>query len=125
MVGHKRESCGTGKSNPERELLCKKIEHDDGERTKNEGDDSNIPLGLRERKEQMSQNIKQRGVEIGGSLLVKFELTFEIIPRVLIGVDFIEPERFLVKGIEPQRETDQQAGNDDKNLFLAYPIHEG
>jgi hypothetical protein len=44
---------------------------------------------------------KEKGrVQEAGIVLVKLQLISEIIPRIIIGVDFIHPEGFCIKSIE-------------------------
>jgi hypothetical protein len=45
---------------------------------------------------------KEKGrVQEGGIVLVELQLIPEIIPRIIIGMDFIHPEGFRIKSIEP------------------------
>jgi hypothetical protein len=44
-------------------------------------------------------------------------LAFKIIPRIIKRIDFIHPEGFLVKGIEPQGEADNQTKKEDEEFF--------
>jgi len=50
-------------------------------------------------------------------------LTSEIIPGVIEGVDFIYPERFLIKTVKSEGKADEKAKNDDKNFFSFYVAH--
>jgi hypothetical protein len=45
-------------------------------------------------------------------------LTSEIIPRIIEGMDLINPERFSIKGVEPQSKAYEKAKYQDHDLFL-------
>jgi len=65
----------------------------------------------------MGQNKEERGMKVGWILLVKFYLTPEIISRIIEGIDFIRPKGFLIEGVEPQGETDEEAEDQHKNFI--------
>jgi hypothetical protein len=48
----------------------------------------------------VSDHVKQGRVKVVRLLFVKVQLRLEAIPRILISIDFIEPERFPVKTVE-------------------------
>jgi hypothetical protein len=50
----------------------------------------------------MSKNKKERRVKVGWVFLVILQLVFDAISRIIVGMDFINPERFLIEGIEPK-----------------------
>jgi len=104
-------------------LPCKKIDHGDGKSSEDQGDDSEVPFGLGERMELMGENKEKGRVEIRWILLIKFYLASEIIPRIIEGVDFIDPERFLIKGVKSEYKTYEKAKHDDKNFFSFYVAH--
>jgi hypothetical protein len=85
-------------------LSCEKIDQGDGEGPEDQRDDSEVPFGFGEGIELMGEDEEERGVKIRGVLFIKFYLAFEVISGVIEGVDFINPEGFLVEGIEPQGE---------------------
>jgi hypothetical protein len=49
----------------------------------------------------MSENKKKRGMKVGGVYFVKVYLSFEIISRVIKGMNLIDPEGFLIEGVDP------------------------
>jgi len=104
-------------------LSCKKIDHWDGKSSEDQGDDSEVPFGLGERMELMGENKEKGRVEIRWILLIKFYLASEIIPRIIEGVDFIDPERFLIKGVKSEYKTYEKAKNDGNNFFSFYVAH--
>jgi hypothetical protein len=65
----------------------------------------------------VGENKKQGGMEIGWFLFVEFDLSLEIISRIIKGMNFIHPEGFLVKGVESQGKTDEETEKEDKNFF--------
>jgi hypothetical protein len=48
----------------------------------------------------MGEDKEEGRLEGGWILFVKFYLTSEIVPGVIEGMDFIQPERLLVKTVE-------------------------
>ncbi len=50
----------------------------------------------------MGEDEEEGGVEVGWAFLVKVYLTFEAIPGVIEGINFIRPERLLIIGVKPQ-----------------------
>ena len=65
----------------------------------------------------MGENKKEGRVKISWIFFIKFCLGSKIIPRVIEGMDFINPERLVIKGIEPQGEPDHQTKNKYENVF--------
>jgi hypothetical protein len=49
-----------------------------------------------------------------GVSFIKFYLVFEVIPGVIEGMDFIQPEGFLIEGIKPQGKAYKEAEKKDK-----------
>jgi hypothetical protein len=83
-------------------LFCEKIDHGDGKSPEDQGDDSKVSFRPGERIELMGENKKKGRVKIRWVLLIKLYLASEIISRVIECVDFIYPERFLIKGVKPE-----------------------
>jgi hypothetical protein len=50
----------------------------------------------------MSDNIKEWWMEVSWVLFVKFELPSETVAGIIIGMNFIHPERLLIEGMESQ-----------------------
>jgi hypothetical protein len=117
MVGHEAQRESTGKGDEWRKLSCEEIDQGDGEGSKDQRDDSEVPFGFGKGVELMGEDEEERRVKIRGVLFIKFYLAFEIIPGVIEGVDFIHPEGFLVEGIEPQGEADNQTKKEDEDFF--------
>ena len=71
----------------------------------------------------MSEGKEERRVKESRILLVKFQLVFDAISRIVESVDFIQPEGFLVKGIGPQSKTNKETNNYDKKLLPKHLTH--
>jgi hypothetical protein len=61
----------------------------------------------------MGENKKKRRMQKGRVAFVKFQLIPKIISRIIIRVDFVHPEGFLIEGVEPQSETYEEAEKQD------------
>jgi hypothetical protein len=92
VVSHKDQREGAGKGDERRKLSCKKIDHGDGKSSEDQGDDSEVSFGLGERIELMSENKEKGGVKERWVFTIKFQLTLKIIPRIIEGIDFVDPE---------------------------------
>jgi len=55
----------------------------------------------------MRKDKKQGRVKVGWILFIKFYLAFEIVPRIIECMDFIDPEGFLIEGVKPQGKADE------------------
>jgi hypothetical protein len=105
VVGHKTQRESAGKSDGNRKLSCKQVNHGDGKGSEDQWDDPEVSFGLGKGIELMGQNKEKGRMKIRRVLLIKFYLPSKIISRVIEGVDFIYPERFLVKCVKPQGKT--------------------
>lgn len=123
MIGHKGQREGAGESDERRELPCKEIDHRDGKCSEDQWDDSEISFGLGERIELMGENKEKGRVKIRRILLIKVKLTSETIPRIIERMDFIYPERFLIKAVKPERKAYQKTKNDNNNFFSFHVAH--
>lgn len=123
MIGHKGQREGAGESDERRELPCKEIDHRDGESSEDQGDDSKVPFGLGERNELMRENKEKGRMKIRWVLLIKSYLISEIIPRIIERMDFIYPERFLIKSVKPEGKTYEKTKHDDNNFFSFHVAH--
>ena len=65
----------------------------------------------------MGEDEEKGRVEVSGIFSVKFQLATEVILRVIKCMNFVRPERFLVKGVEPQSKTNEETEKNDKPLF--------
>jgi hypothetical protein len=65
----------------------------------------------------MGEDEEEGRMEKAGVTFIKFYLVFEVIPGIIEGMDFINPEGFLVEGIEPQGKSHQKAEKKHKNFF--------
>jgi hypothetical protein len=70
----------------------------------------------------MSEDKEKGRVEVSRIFLIEFQLAFEIILRVVECMDFVHPERFLIKRVEPQEKADEQAKRKDKKFFSSWAI---
>lgn len=66
----------------------------------------------------MGKDKKEGRVEEGWVLFEKFYLSFEIIPGIIKGMDFIHPEGLFIKGIEPEGKADKKAEEKDQDFYL-------
>jgi hypothetical protein len=117
VIGHKGQREGAGKGDERRKLPCKEIDHGDGKGSEDQRDDSKVPFGFGERIELMGEYEEKGRVKIRRILLVKGNLAFKTVPRIIERMDFIYPEGFSIKGIEPQSKADEKAEKEDKNFF--------
>ena len=72
----------------------------------------------------MGEDEEKRSLEEGWILLIKSYMTSEIVSRVIKCVDFIQPERLLVKGIKPQGETNNKTKDKNEEFLLFHIFHE-
>ena len=92
VVGHEGEGYGARKCDSRRKLTCKKINHGDGEGAKDQGDDAEVSFGFGEGVEKVSEDEEEGRMKEAGILFIKFYLAFEIISRIIEGMDLIHPE---------------------------------
>ncbi len=109
VVGHEGQRKGTGEGDRKGKRSCEEIDHGDGEDSEDQRNDSKVSFWLGERVELMGENKKEGRMKISRFLFIKFYLAFEVISGVIEGMDFVHPERLLVKGIDPQGKTDEKA----------------
>jgi hypothetical protein len=57
----------------------------------------------------MIENEEEGRVKVKRPPLIKFQLVFETILRVIKRMDFVEPEGFFVKGVKSQSKTNDKA----------------
>jgi hypothetical protein len=123
VISHEGQREGTGEGDRRRERSCKEIEHGNGEGSEDQGDDAQISFGPGKRVELMGEDEEQRRMKKGWVLLIEFDLTLEIIPGIIVGMDFIHPERFLIKGVKPQgKACYKKAEYQNQDLFLFYLV---
>ena len=118
VISHESQGEGTGEGNGRRERSCKEIEHGDREGSEDQGDDPEVSFGLGKRIELMGEDEEERRMKKRWILLVEFDLSFEVIPGIIVGMHFVHPQGFLVKGVKPQTEPNDEAENKDENFFL-------
>jgi hypothetical protein len=71
----------------------------------------------------MGENKKKRGVKVGWVFFVILYLVFNAISRIIVSMDFVNPEGFLVVGIESQGKTYNETENQDEYFYLSYFLH--
>ena len=54
----------------------------------------------------MGKDEEEGRMKIRRILLIKFDLPFEIVSGVVEGMDFVCPERLLIKGVKPKGKAD-------------------
>jgi hypothetical protein len=123
VVGHEGQRKRTGKGNGRRKLSCKEIDHRDGEDSEDQRNDPEVPFRLGERIELMGENKKEGRMKIRRVLFIKLDLPTEIVSGVIEGVDLVHPERFLIEGVEPQGEAQENAEKKGNNFFLLFYIN--
>jgi hypothetical protein len=92
VIDHKSQGEGTRQGNIGREQSCKKIDQGDRQNTKDERNDAKVPFGFCERIEQVGENEEQGGVKESRVFTIKFQLSLQIIPRIIEGINFVDPE---------------------------------
>ena len=118
MIGHEDQRKCAWKSDSRREQPSKKIYHWDGESSKDQRDDAEVPFRFGERIELVCEDEEEGRMKEAGIFFVKFYLVFEVISGVIEGMDFIHPEGLLIESVEPQSETYNEAENKNHDLFL-------
>ena len=58
-------------------------------------------------------------------LFIILQLIFYTISRIIEGMDFVNPERFLVEGVESQSKADEKTEKKDEDLFSFEHVHLG
>jgi hypothetical protein len=113
VVGHKGKGKSTSKRDGRGELSGKEIDHENRESSKDEREDTKVPFRLGERIELMGKDEEQGRMEIGGVLLIKFDLPSEIVSGVVEGMDFVHPEGLPVKSVKPQGKAYEETGKNE------------
>jgi hypothetical protein len=54
----------------------------------------------------MSENKEKRGVKVSWVFFVILQLVLDTISRIIISVNFVNPEGFLIEGVEPKGKAD-------------------
>ena len=73
----------------------------------------------------MSEYKKKRRVKVGWVFFVILQLGLDTIPRIIVSMDFVNPEGFLIEGVKSQGKTYNETENKDKDFFLIYLFHSG
>jgi len=68
----------------------------------------------------MGENKEKGRVQEGRIVLVKLQLIPEIIPRIIVGMDFIHPEGFFIKVIESKCKTYEQTKKENNNILASH-----
>jgi hypothetical protein len=123
VVCHEGQRDGAGKGDGRGKLPGKKIDHGDGKGSEDQGDDSKVSFGLGEGIELVGKNEEERRMKIRRILLIKLYLAFKIISRIIERMDFIYPERFLIKSVKPEGKAYEKAKDDDNNFLSFYVAH--
>ena len=97
MIGHKGQGNCAWKGDRRGELSGQEEYGWNAKDPKYERDDANVPFGFGKREKIVGHHKKKRGLEIRGVLCVESNLAPQIIAGVSQRIDFIQPERFLVK----------------------------
>jgi hypothetical protein len=104
MISHEGQRKSTRKGYGLRERSCEKIDHRDGEDSEEKGYNSEVLFRFGERIKLVGKDEEEGRMKIRRILFIQFYLAFEIISRIVVSMDFVEPERFFVKSVEPQTE---------------------
>ena len=74
----------------------------------------------------MGKEIKEGGMKkIGWMLFKVFYLVFNPLPRIIEGMNFVDPEGFLIKSVESQSEPNNETKNKQKYFLRYRPMDEG
>ena len=117
MIGHESKGKGTGEGDIRRKQSRQKVNHGYGKSSKDQRDNPQIFFRFFKRVEEMGENKKERRVEESRVFLIEFNLAVEVIPRIIVRVDFIHPEGFSVKGVKSQGESYKETEKDNKDFF--------
>jgi hypothetical protein len=101
MVSHQGQCQSAWKGNPGRERPGEKIDHWEGEHSEDQGNDPQIPFGFWEGVKSVCKDEEERELKMGRILLVVSYLASQIVSRFIEGMNFVDPERFFVEGVEP------------------------
>jgi hypothetical protein len=71
----------------------------------------------------MGKDEEEGRMKIRRILLIKPDLPSEIVSGVVEGMDFVYPERLLIKGVKPQSKAYEKAKDKDKNFFSFWVTH--
>jgi hypothetical protein len=118
VVSHERQREGARKGDRRRKLSRKKIDHDDGKGSKDQGNDTQIPFRLGKRVKQVSQNEKKGWVKESWILFIEVKLISKPILRILEGINFVYPEGFLVKRVKSHDEPYDANTKQNQNFFM-------
>jgi len=100
VVRHKSQREGAGKGDGRRKLPGKKVDHGDREDSRDQRNDTEIPFRFCKGIKLMGKNKKKGRVKVCRVLFIEFYLAIEIIPRIIKRINFIPPERFLIKSVK-------------------------
>lgn len=118
MISHQGQCQSARKGNSGREGSGEKIDHRQGEHSKDQRNDPEIPFGFWEGVKNVGEDEKKRGMKMGRVLLIMSQLTSQIVPRFIERMNFIDPERFSVECVESEGEADEETKNQNNNFFL-------
>jgi len=122
VISHEGQGEGAGEGDGRRKGSCKQIEHGDGEGSEDQGDDPEVSFGLGERIKLMGEDEEERRMKEGRVFFIKFDLSFEIISGIIVGMDFVHPEGFFVEGVKSQGKAYKKADYYYCDFFVRYPV---
>jgi hypothetical protein len=123
MISHQGQCQSARKGNSGREGSSEKIDHRQGEHSKDQRNDPEIPFGFWEGVKNVGEDEKERGMKMGRVLPIISQLTSQIVPRFIERMNFIDPEGFFVEGIESEGEADEETKNQNEDLFFFEYLH--
>lgn len=62
-------------------------------------------------------------MKVGWVLFVILQLVLDVISRIIEGMDFVNPDGFLIEGVESQGKPYNETQNKGKDFFPPYFIH--
>ena len=71
----------------------------------------------------MGENKKKGRVKVCWIFFVILYLVFNAISRIIVSMDFVNPEGFLIEGVESEGKTYDETENQDEYFSLSYILH--
>jgi hypothetical protein len=124
VVDHEGQRQDGRESNVWEELSSKKKEERYGKGSHNEWNNPEVSLRVRGGIEQMSEDEEKGRMKGGRIFFMKIDLGLEVISGVVKSVDFVQPERFLVEGIESEGKSNEETQNQENEFIPLFMGHE-
>lgn len=76
------------------------VNHRNGKSSEDQGNDTEIPFWFCKGVKLMGEDEEKGRMKESWVFFIEFQLTAEIIPRILEGINFVKPKGFPVEGVE-------------------------